>query len=61
MIASLLLALDASQRPIGQVLFCDTVVGYMHRKLAGWISQHRQALNRLASWPQAEVLQAVSR
>jgi hypothetical protein len=56
-----LLTLDASKGAVGDVLLCQAIIGHMNRKLAAQIPKHGEALDRLASRPQAELLQAVSR
>jgi hypothetical protein len=53
MITSLLLALDASKCAVGEVLLCVAIINDMNRKLAARIPEHGEALNALASRPQA--------
>jgi hypothetical protein len=61
MIAPQLFPLNAPKRAICEFLLCRAVVDHMNAKLAARIPEHTEALNRLASRPQPELLQAVSR
>jgi hypothetical protein len=61
MIAPQLLALYASKCAVGEFFLCQAIVRYMNRKPAAHIPEHRDAFNRLASRPKAELLEAISR
>jgi hypothetical protein len=53
-----LLSLDAPERTIRYPLLCQSIVGHMNRELATPIYKHSKALDRLASRPLSEFLQA---
>jgi hypothetical protein len=48
-----LLALDGSKSPVGDILLCEAIIDYMHRKPAAQIAKYSDADNRFAARPKA--------
>jgi hypothetical protein len=54
--ASQLLALDGSKGSVGDLLICRAIINHMDGKPAAQIPKHSEPFNRLASWPEAQLL-----
>jgi hypothetical protein len=59
--APLFLALDTPQRTVSEVLLCQAIIDHMNRKISTTVAKHGKTLNCLATRPQMEIAQAVSR
>ena len=61
MISPQLLPLDASKCAVGDLVLCRAIVDHMDGEPAAQIAEHAEALDRFASGPHPDLLQAVSR
>jgi hypothetical protein len=55
------LPFDTSKRAICRPFLCQAIIDHVNRKISTTVPKHGKTLNCLATWPQMEIPQAVSR